>query len=239
MEITQTLVLSIIADIIYCIIIPAFYASTLRLNIKKWQFILIMSAIFTVLTPIQYIFDIPHLVTYLTFLTINVISVMVFGDESFLKKIICVFIPNIVDIAVSMIYITLRTLLMPGWQSHFGNKEYLDIFEAVIITLGNVLALFIISRLIQRKKPEINDLTAIYLLSIIILHMFVMTFIMYVYNTNVGLNTFYLVLFIYMLISVTLMISVLLITARINRRQRKQELIASQYQFHFILLLPD
>ena len=231
MEITQTLVLSIIADIIYCIIIPTFYANTIRLNIRKSRYIIAMSAIFTVLTPIQYILEIPHLAVYLSCLLINVVSVIIFSNERFLKRIICAFIPNIVDIAVSMIYIAFRTALMPGWQSKFGSKEYLDFFEAVIITLGNVLALFIISKLIRRKKAEMNDLTAIYLLSIIIMHMFVMTFVMYVYNTRVNLNTFYAVLLAYMVISVSLMVLVILINSRINRKQRKQDLIASQYQF--------
>ena len=231
MENIQSIIFSMIADTAFCVTYPVFYSSVVKLRIKRWQYVLIMVLIFILLTPLQYILPVAHIVVFISGVIINLGSVIIFGKDRLLKKIIYGLIPYAADILCSSIYMIIRAFLMPEWQPNFGNKMVSDTLDLTIILLMILLMLFIISKIIQRKKPTINDLTAIYILTIMTVQMFIMTFIMYIYYTNVSFNVFYTALIIYMLISAVLTVAVLYYTVRINRKQIKQDMIERQYLF--------
>lgn len=72
MENIQPLIISLIADIVISIIWPVFYSSIMKPRIKRWQYILLMVLIFMLLTPLQYIFSIPHIVTFILGIIVNI-----------------------------------------------------------------------------------------------------------------------------------------------------------------------
>lgn len=228
---TQALIFEIISDIIFSIIFPAFYASVLTLRIKKWQYILPMSVIFSVLGVTLYLAQVPQPVVFITGICINFIGIYFAFNDRILKKFLYTLIPYAADIIVSLAYISLRTLLMPGWESNFGSRDFIDFTELAIMMLETTLALLIISIVIRRKKLKVNDLTAIYLLAIIILQIFLVSFLLYVYYTKIQFGLFITVITIYIVISVTITLLVIRYSISLERKQNKQELIVSQYKF--------
>lgn len=227
----QSIILSLLSDIMFSVTYPTFYSSVVKLRIKRWQYVLMMASIIMLLTPLQYILPISHLVVFISGIIINIGGIIIFGKDKLPKKIIYGLIPYAADILCSSVYLIIRSFLMPEWQPDFGVKVLSDYLEAAILLLQTILSLFIISKIIKRKKPTINDLTAIYMLIIMIVQMFIMTFIMYIYYNNVNYAVFCTVLIIYMLVSAGLTIAVLYYTVRINRKQIKQDMIEQQYQF--------
>ena len=95
---------------------------------------------------------------------------------------------------------------MPEYEVVFGNIDYIDL---VFYTIGLILPLFLISRLVQRKKPNISDLTIIYVITTILVQMIAMTFILYVYTINLDRVVFMTALISYMVISLALNILVI------------------------------
>lgn len=147
------------------------------------------------------------------------------------KKIIYGLIPYISDMVLSSLYLVIRLLLTPEWQPTFGEQLWSEILEPTIMVLQIILSLFIISKIIQRKKPKINDFTAIYIISVMIVQMYMTTFIMYIYWTNVRFSVFCIVLVAYILLMSGLTITVLYYNSRMNKKQMKQNMIEYQYQF--------
>ena len=228
---THELIFEILADITIGLAFPLFYASVFNLRIKKWQYILPMMIIFSVLGPILFVLNTPQIVVFVTGICINFTSILLFSKDAILKKIFYLLIPYFSDMLLSFGYISLRSILMPGWESNFGSLKYNDTAEFIILMLQSVLSLFVISKIIQRKKPKINDLTVIFLVTMMIVQIFFVTVAMYIYYTDVSIYYFFTVLGIYMFISVTLTLAVVYISIRISRRQNKQELIVRQYYF--------
>lgn len=231
MENIQPLIISLIADIVISIIWPVFYSSIMKPRIKRWQYILLMVLIFMLLTPLQYIFSIPHIVTFILGIIVNIGGVVVFLKGKIVKKIIYGLIPYISDMVLSSLYLVIRLLLTPEWQPTFGEQLWSEILEPTIMVLQIILSLFIISKIIQRKKPKINDFTAIYIISVMIVPMYMTTFIMYIYWTNVRFSVFCIVLVAYILLMSGLTITVLYYNSRMNKKQMKQNMIEYQYQF--------
>lgn len=231
MENIQPLIISLIADIVISIVWPVFYSSIMKPRIKRWQYILLMVLIFMLLTPLQYIFSIPHIVTFILGIIVNIGGVVVFLKGKIAKKIIYGLIPYISDMVLSSLYLVIRLLLTPEWQPTFGEQLWSEILEPTIMVLQIILSLFIISKIIQRKKPKINDFTAIYIISVMIVQMYMTTFIMYIYWTNVRFSVFCIVLVAYILLMSGLTITVLYYNNRMNKKQLKQNMIEQQYQF--------
>lgn len=231
MENIQSLILSLIADTAISVTYPTFYSSIMELRIKKWQYVLIMFLIFMLLTPWQYIFPIPHIVVYVSGIVINLLGLIIFSKEKITKKIIYAFIPYMVDIVGSSIYLVIRLFLTPEWKPTFGETMFSEVLEMTIMVLQIILSLFIISKIIQHKRPKINDFTAVYIISIIIVQIYMATFIMYIYWTNVHFSVFCIILIAYMLVMSGLTITVLYCNSLINKKQMKQNMIEQQYQF--------
>lgn len=230
-KMTQALIFEIISDVIFSIIFPMFYASVLTLRVKKWKYVIPMVVIFSVFGPVLYILKTPQPIVFVAGVVLNLTAICFFSSEKPLKKIIFTFIPYMADIIISLIYISLRTIIMPGWEAGFGNGSFMDVLELALLLLGIILALFIISSIIRRKKPKTNDLTAIYLLTVLILQIFLVTFIMYVYYTEIQFSLFILVIAVYMLISTAITLWVVRYSLRLSREQSRQELIVDQYKF--------
>ena len=231
MENIQSIILSLIADTAFCVTYPTFYSSVVNMRIKRWQYVLIMASIFMLLTPLQYIIPITHPVVYIAGIVINLGGIIIFGKDKLPKKIIYELIPYASDILSYYVYLVARSFFMPEWQPVFGVKVLSDYLEAGILLSQTILSLFIISKIINRKKPTVNNLTAIYILTIMIVQIFIMTFIMYIYYTNVSFNVFCIALIAYLLICTLLTVAVLYYSVHINRKQIKQDMIEQQYLF--------
>lgn len=231
MENLYLLIFSLIADTVFSIIYPTFYSSVAELRIKKWQYVLIMFLIFILFTPWQYIFPIPHIVVYVSGIVINLLGLIIFSKEKITRKIIYTLIPYVVDIVGSSIYLVIRLCLMPEWQPVFGSKMISEVLELIIIMLQSILSLLIISKVLRRKKLKINNITAIYVIALIIVQMYMATFIMYIYWTKVHFSIFCTVLIAYILILAGLTIAVLYYNGLMNKKQIKQNMIENQYRF--------
>ena len=76
---------------------------------------------------------------------------------------------------------------MPNFDSAFGGQTLAGLssipnaVEPLLLFTVEMLILFSISKWIQHKKPKISDLTIVYILSIIIVQIFILTFLLYIY----------------------------------------------------------
>lgn len=76
------------------------------------------------------------------------------------KKILFTFIPYVSDILLSLVYLSLRTILMPNFDSAFGGQTLAGLssipnaVEPLLLFTVEMLILFLISKWIQHKKPK-------------------------------------------------------------------------------------
>ena len=161
--------------------------------------------------------------------------IFILSDDKPLKKILFTFIPYISDILLSLTYLSLRTILMPNFDSAYGGQTLTGLsripnaVEPLLLFIVEMLVLFLISKWIQHKKPKMSDLTIIYILSIIIVQIFILTFLMHIYYAKVSILKFILVLILYMVISILLTVLVIRYSIRISKEQAKQEFVVNQY----------
>lgn len=228
MESLHQIIVNSLTDLVVCTAFPIFYASVLSMRYGKRKYLLIFPAvIYLALNPIIYLAKFPQFLQFFSGIGLMLAGVFIFSNDKPLKKIMYTMIPYAVNIAASMIYLFFRTLFMPDYEIVFGSSDYIDF---VFFSIGIVLPLFLISRLIQRKKPNISDLTLIYVITTVLIQMIVMTLIMYVYTINLDKVVFLSALLVYMVISLTLNILVIQYILHISRENSRRELIENQYE---------
>lgn len=224
---TSIIIASIISDILCSFGFPIFNASVLSMRYGKLKYVLIFSSVFFfVFTPITYLLPLPQFAIFFSGIGLMLAGAFIFSDDKPLKIVLYTLIPYAANIITSLIYMLLRTMLMPDYTIVFGAGDFLDY---VATWPSIILSLFIMSILIRRKKPKISDLTIIYIITTILIQAIMLTFLMYVQTTEVNHNIFILTVVIYMVISVLLNLLVIRYIVRINREQSRREFIANQY----------
>lgn len=222
------IIINALTDLSVCIVFPVFYASVFSMRYTKRRYLLIFPAVmYFIVNPLIYLAKFPQFLQFFTGLGCMLGGVFIFSNDKPLKKILYTVIPYAVNIVTSMIYLFLRTLFMPEYEVVFGNIDYIDL---VFYTIGLILPLFLISRLVQRKKPNISDLTIIYVITTILVQMIAMTFILYVYTINLDRVVFMTALISYMVISLALNILVIRYIVHISRENSRRELVENQYE---------
>ena len=212
-------------DFSFSILIALFYASVLSARYGKTKFRVIVSAVMITATIITDLLHTPQTTKF--FLGIFILKP--------LKKILFTFIPYISDILLSLTYLSLRTILLPNFDSAYGGQTLTGLsripnaVEPLLLFIVEMLVLFLISKWIQHKKPKMSDLSIIYILSIIIVQIFILTFLMHIYYAKVSILKFILVLILYMVISILLTVLVIRYSIRISKEQAKQEFVVNQY----------
>lgn len=224
----QTLILGIIDGTALILTFLYFYLSVLTLRIKKWQYGLIIFSVISLINLTQFIF--PHIVVYISGILAHFCGIMLFAKDKFLKKFLYFMIPYIADMIAGAIYLFIRTLLTPGYQSGFGSDTPTTILETSILIIQDIFLMIILSKLIRRSKLKINSITSIYVIMLMIVHLYMMTFVMYVYSFNIGFSAFCIAIIVYMLIFGGLTAAVLYYNNLMNKKQRKQDMIEYQYQ---------
>ena len=222
------IIINALADLTSCIVFPLFYASVFSMGEKKRKYLLIFPAVmFFVIVPLMYLAKFPQFLRFFIGFGGMLAGVCIFSNDKPLKKILYTAIPYAANIVTSMIYVFFRTVFMPDYEMVVGRGDYIDLAFYVI---GIVLSLFLISRLVQRKKPDISDLTIIYVITTILVQMIAMTFIMYVYTINLDRVVFMTALITYMIISLALNILVIRYIVHVSRENSRRELVENQYE---------
>lgn len=222
-------------DFSFSILIALFYASVLSARYGKTKFRVIVSAVMIIATIITNIIHMPQMPMFFTGIAILMTCIFILSDDKPLKKILFTFIPYVSDILLSLVYLSLRTILMPNFDSAFGGQTLAGLssipnaVEPLLLFTVEMLILFSISKWIQHKKPKISDLTIVYILSIIIVQIFILTFLLYIYYAKISILKFVLVLIVYMIISISLTFLVIRYSIRISKEQAKQEFVVNQY----------
>lgn len=222
-------------DFSFSILIALFYASVLSARYGKTKFRVIVSAVMIIATIITDLLHTPQTTKFFLGIFILMGCIFILSDDKPLKKILFTFIPYISDILLSLTYLSLRTILMPNFDSAYGGQTLTGLsripnaVEPLLLFIVEMLVLFLISKWIQHKKPKMSDLTIIYILSIIIVQIFILTFLMHIYYAKVSILKFILVLILYMVISILLTVLVIRYSIRISKEQAKQEFVVNQY----------
>lgn len=222
-------------DFSFSILIALFYASVLSARYGKTKFRVIVSAVMIIATIITDLLHTPQTTKFFLGIFILMGCIFILSDDKPLKKILFTFIPYISDILLSLTYLSLRTILLPNFDSAYGGQTLTGLsripnaVEPLLLFIVEMLVLFLISKWIQHKKPKMSDLTIIYILSIIIVQIFILTFLMHIYYAKVSILKFILVLILYMVISILLTVLVIRYSIRISKEQAKQEFVVNQY----------
>lgn len=223
-------------DFSFSILIALFYSSILSARYGKTKFRIIVSAVMIIATIITDVLQVPQTPKFILGILILMTCIFILSDDKPLKKILFTFIPYVSDILISLTYLSLRTILMPNFDSAYGGQTLAGLsripnaVEPMLVFTVEMLTLFLISKWIQRKKPKISDLTIIYILSIIIIQIFILTFLIYVYYAKVSILKFILVLIIYIVVSISVTFIVLRYSIRISKEQAKKEFVVNQYE---------
>lgn len=214
-------------DFVVCISFPVFYSSVLPMRYGRKKYLMIFPAVmYLIINPIIYLLKCPQLLQFSLAVILMLIGVFVFSNGKPLEKIFFTLIPYAINIISSVIYLFLRSLFMPDFKLVFGYGDYIDL---IFYTLGAVVPLFFISRLIRHKKPKISDLIIIYIITTILIQIIAMTFILYLYTASLDRIIFMIAFVIYMIASLVINIFVVQYIFRINCAQLRRELIENQY----------
>ena len=150
-------------DFSFSILIALFYASVLSARYGKTKFRVIVSAVMIIATIITNIIHMPQMPMFFTGIAILMTCIFILSDDKPLKKILFTFIPYVSDILLSLVYLSLRTILMPNFDSAFGGQTLAGLssipnaVEPLLLFTVEMLILFSISKWIQHKKPKINQ----------------------------------------------------------------------------------
>lgn len=225
---TLKTVLEILLDISFSIMLPVFYSTVLSMRFKRWKYLVIFPiALCLLMEPITYLIRPPQYILFFSGLTAMLLGIFIFSDDKPLKKILVTLIPYIVNIITSSIYYFLKSIFLPDFKMTWGDVEIIDLlFEYVT----SILPLFLIARWIQRKKPDLSDLTIIYIICIVIAQMIIMTIVMYVYYSDLSVFSFMSAFLVYMAITLLLTTFIIRYSIRVSREQNRKELIANQYE---------
>lgn len=223
-----TLIFQIITDIVYTGASILFYSTILsmRYGRKKYISIFFPSYLLAIALP-TYFIDIPQYIIFFFGMGVMIAGIFVFSNDKPFKIIVYGFIPYIGNIITSILYIFGRSMFMPEYMIVFGSGDYID---SIFFSLGNILFLLLAYNVIRRKKPGISDLSAMYIITTLLIQMIVLTFIMYVYTVNLNGTIFMLALISYMIISLILNIIVIRYIVHISREQSRQEIVSKQYE---------
>ena len=147
-------------DFSFSILIALFYASVLSARYGKTKFRVIVSAVMIIATIITNIIHMPQMPMFFTGIAILMTCIFILSDDKPLKKILFTFIPYVSDILLSLVYLSLRTILMPNFDSAFGGQTLAGLssipnaVEPLLLFTVEMLILFSISKWIQHKKPN-------------------------------------------------------------------------------------
>ncbi len=227
MELTQKLIIDLITDLSFSISVPIFYSSVLSMRFGKWKFIVLTAAALMIYSPVCYLIDMPQYAMFFIGILIMLASVFIFSNDKPMKKLLFTFIPYAANIVTSMIYFFFKTLFMPDFDIVFGHT---DIIDAAAYLIGIILPMYAVSKLIRRKKPDVSSLTVIYILSMFVVQMVILTFIMYVYSTDMSSFVFISALMVYMIALILISLFIIRYSVRIGIEQSRRELIAGQYE---------
>ena len=224
---TEEIIIALVTDLVFSISFPLFYSSVLSMRFGKLKFMTIVPTAFMLLTLCSLFIDIPQFVMFFSGIFIMIGSVFIFSNDKTVKKLMYVFIPYIVNIITSLIYFFLRSIFMPDMDMIFGSSNWID---TIFTLIGIVFPLYLISKWINRKKPDVSSLTVIYVLSMFTVQMIILTFIMYVYSTEMNTFVFMSAIMIYTIIFLLLTLFIIRYSIRIGREQSRNELIANRYE---------
>lgn len=109
-------------DFSFSILIALFYASVLSARYGKTKFRVIVSAVMIIATIITDLLHTPQTTKFFLGIFILMGCIFILSDDKPLKKILFTFIPYISDILLSLTYLSLRTILMPNFDSAYGGQ---------------------------------------------------------------------------------------------------------------------
>lgn len=219
---------TILTDLIFCIMFPIFYSSVLSMRFGKLKyFIVCFIAMLFIFDPIVYTVDMPQYAMFFSGIVMMLGLLFIFSNDKPLKIIVCLIIPYAVNIATSMIYLAFRSVFMPDIDIVFG---YSTILDTIIMYGAMVPPLYYISKKFSRKKIEVRELSSIYTLSIIPIQMALLTFIMYIYQQDIDQRMFMIGLTAYLVTFSVITFLVIRRSASLSRKQSRMQFMSDQYE---------
>lgn len=225
-ESTMQLIIDFVTDISFCIACPLFFSSVLSMRFGKLKCRILFPIIFMAVSPWMYFFELPQYAMFFTGIFLMLALVFVFSNDKPAKKILFTFIPYAANIITTMLYFFVRSLIMPDFEIVFGTAGWI---YTIYCILGYSIPMYFIAKLLNRKKPDVSSLTVIYILSMFVVQMVILTFIMYVRSTDMSTPVYMSILMVYMIAVIALSLFIFRYSVRISREQARREMAANLY----------
>lgn len=223
----RTFLIYISVDLIFVLMYALFISSTLSMRFGKVKYIIIHACCFVLGDFIYAFLHTPQYVMNLAGICTLLLSSFTFSNDKPIKILSYTMIPYALHSLTLIIYIYIKTLLFKDPTVSFGASAYADGFLSALFL---PLPLFLISRLLRRKKTEISDLTVTYLLSGLTLQTMFVFFCIHMYFGNISFPFFMSGLLIFMVLTMLMSLYIIRRTIKINRENSRREIIEDRYK---------
>ena len=225
----NTYLIYISMDTIFSLLFSLFLSSTLSMRFSKVKYIIAYICCFLVIDYVSVSLMTPQPINNI----IGIISVLllsfIFSNDKPHKIILYSLIPYVVHVLTLMPYLLLCSLVFGNALIAFG-PNVTALTNGIISSLLMPLPLFLISRLLLRKKTDLSDITVTFLLSELAFQTIFVFFCLHVYLGNISFPFFMSGLLLFILASILLSFYMIRRAIRINRENSRRELIEDRYK---------